>query len=361
MFGSCGKGHLAAQLAYRTEASLVVRTGGPNAGHTVLGEPIVDGHLITFKLRCLPTAAVSRPRAVLALAAGSVVDPVVLADEIALLQRFGRPDLRVLVDPAATILEPHHIQWEHDGRTHLGRNLEGWSTQKGIGAARVDRLQRTAKTAQDWDWSEFGDAVRIANVGGLVRQDLRSGRNVVIETAQGYGLGLHTEYYPKTTSSDCRAIDALADVGYSPWVGRYAGASPSGRDMPQVWIALRPFPIRVAGDSGPLLGETTWEALGLAPEYTTVTQKVRRVGAWDQELVHAAILANGGPAYNVQAVLMMADQIQPGIENTTDQDQWPEEYDELTDYIDKINEAGARVTAVGTGPDTMVFFVGADL
>lgn len=348
MFGSCGKGHLAAQLAARAIEPLVVRTGGPNAGHTVL-----DERGKAYKLRCLPTAAVSNGEALLCLAAGSVIDPVVLAEEIQLVGAFANGRFSVIIDPAATILEPRHLQREKADST-----LTGWSTQKGIGAARADRIHRTAMTARDWNWFEFGDTVRLFPVADLVEQRLRVMRmssdwHVIIETAQGYGLGLHTNYYPKTTSSDCRAIDALADVGVSPW---------SASIIPEVWIALRPYPIRVAGNSGPLHGETTWEALGLEPERTTVTNKIRRVGTWDARLVTDAVRANGGPSTNVGAALMMVDQVVPQIAGMTERDQVfdladsdPAAWETLLGWFKKVEQAGALVRALGTGPATMVF------
>lgn len=346
MFGSCGKGHLAAQLSKRAENPLVIRTGGPNAGHTVVRE---DG--ITFKLRCLPTAVVTNPDAVLALAAGSVIDPIILKAELDLF-----PDAKIWIDPAATILEPHHIEAERDTHpTAMGSFLQGWSTQKGIGAARIERLARRGKIARDWDWSGLGN-VGVSQVELMVR-DWVFDSDVIIETAQGYGLGLHTDYYPKTTSSDCRAIDALADVGFSPW------SLPRDEPAPQVWVALRPYPIRVAGQSGPLFNETTWEELGLPPERTTVTNKIRRVGHWDSYLVDNAIHANGGPADNVHAVLMMADQVVPELAGMTSAHQIADlvtehkhqAWDQYYMWVRRVEVAGAKLQAIGTGPDTMVF------
>ena len=63
---------------------------------------------------------------------------------------------------------------------------------------------------------------------------------------------------------------------------------------------LRTLPIRVAGESGPLFAETTWEQLAdesngyIRPERTTVTNLIRRVGRWDSELAREAVQANGG-------------------------------------------------------------------
>jgi len=133
---------------------------------------------------------------------------------------------------------------------------------------------------------------------------------VQIEGTQGYGLGLHTRHYPQVTSSDCRAIDFMAMAGVSPW-----GANVRQVD---VWVVYRPYPIRVAGNSGPLYRETTWEELGLPQEHTTVTQKVRRVGGWDGALARAALTANGGPSPSVHIAVTMIDQVDDTLAGVTD-------------------------------------------
>ena len=53
-YGSEGKGKVAHCLAVEREATIAVRTGGPNAGHTVIDLPD-DRRLV---LRQLPTAAI---------------------------------------------------------------------------------------------------------------------------------------------------------------------------------------------------------------------------------------------------------------------------------------------------------------
>lgn len=331
-FGSEGKGAAAGQLAARFSHPLVIRTGGPNAGHTVIG---MDGK--THKLRMLPTAAVTNKTATLALSAGSVVDVELLKQECTATDSF------VFVDRSATILTDAHRKSEVEDP-----DMQWGSTREGVGAARADRIHRTAEV-----WGNRSTLSMMTNrVSGMVRQHLRSDAGVVlIEAAQGYGLGLHTDFYPKTTSADCRAIDALADVGISPW-GVNAEL--------EVWIVVRPFPIRVAGDSGPLYAETTWDGLGLAPEYTTVTGKLRRVGLWDSVLLVDAIRANGGgpdtPYPNrVKIWFSMMDQVIPSLTAKTAHDQLTNyELSQLRHYIDLVNDCGARVGAIGTGPDTSI-------
>jgi len=340
-FGSEAKGHVAAQLAARLDSPLVIRTGGPNAGHTVVGP---DGR--THKLRQLPTAVVSNPGATIAISAGSLIDPTVLEREMAEQELDYAYCERLIIDPAATVISDRHKRAEA-----LDQNLSGWSTQKGIGAARADRVMRQADTVQRYYGNRADPWFSQMSVANIARNHLGNGQSVLIEAAQGYGLGLHTKFYPKTTSADCTAIDALADVGLSPWT--LAGLEPL------VWVVVRPYPIRVAGNSGPLAGETTWAELGLEPEHTTVTNKVRRVGHWDPSLVAEAIWANGGPSSNVVVALTMADQVVPAVRGMTTVEDLSalteHDYMKLQRWIDRVEGLGARVRAIGTGPATMIF------
>lgn len=344
-FGSEGKGHCAAELARREHDMMAIRTGGPNAGHTAWGLPRFPIHprqdptrSIEFKFRQLPVAAVVNSRAVVALAARSLVQ-LDLADSEA--KQAGTPAL--LVDRAATVLEPAHTLVESTDAA-----LSWGSTQKGIGAARMDRLHRTARTFADVEHGVRHSRLAGCDVAGLARKILRNGGTVQIEAAQGYGLGLHTEFYPKTTSADCRAIDALADVGLSPW---------EFSDCPlEIWLVVRPNPIRVAGESGPLENETTWSDLGLPEERTTVTNKVRRVGGWDPGLVAEAVRANGGNR-NVRLWMNMADHVFPFLRGATELAVLSQsERRRVSSWVAELaRETNAPVCALGTGPDTAVF------
>jgi adenylosuccinate synthase len=344
-FGSEGKGHLTAELAARSRAdrnSLVIRVGGPNAGHTVWA----DGQ--EYKLRHLPTPIAVRKDYTVALGAQSVINPEVLRAE---LEMF--PGRYVVVDPSATVLEPEHIAAEEgdDVMQNIG------STRKGIGAARAARIRRTARTAFDlWgdQGSELDPRIICSPVSYLAEATLGMGADVIVEGAQGYGLGLHSEFYPHCTSSDCTAMDVLAQAQISPW------AFPNLE--PEVWVAVRPYPIRVAGTSGPLRGETSWAALGLPEERTTVTNKVRRVGSPDWALVADAVRANGGSANpktsRVRLALMMADQVFPELSGLTEVSQLLTLMGDghaVEDYLTMVaEETGARIAAIGTGPETMV-------
>lgn len=320
-FGSEAKGRVAAGIVERSLSQgrqvICIRVGGPNAGHTVY-----DDRGQEWKLRQVPVGIVYPDCAVM-IAAGSEVNPDVLQDELDRLDAAGfKASERVFVDATATVLDQSHIETETGLIGRIG------STGKGIGAARAARIMRTADL--------YGGPVDVATEAQFI---LAQGGDVVIEGTQGYGLGLHAGWYPYCTSGDCRAIDFLAQVGLSPWLYPI-----------KVWAVARTRPIRVAGNSGPLNGETTWGELGLPEERTTVTNKVRRVGQWDMDLVTQAIAANGGPSPRVVLAMTMLDQRWPEVAGVTE---WADLPDEASRWLHDVeNKTGTRIDMIGTGPTT---------
>lgn len=326
-FGSEAKGAATAAICDDAVQSgqevTVVRTGGPNAGHSA-----ADQKGRVWALRQVPAGMVVSDMVQGVIASGSEIEPTVLEDEISMLEEAGfEIRERLTVSDAATIIEPQHSQRELSLVTDIG------STGKGIGAARADRIMRLAKTA-----SETGVDPDILAAANALEKRLNNaarepGSTVVIEGTQGYGLGLHTGFYPQVTSADCRAIDVCAQAGINPW-GVGVGL--------QIHVVVRPYPIRVAGNSGPLFAETTWEDLGQTPELTTVTKKVRRVGLYDAALVDEAVQANSPLA---SLAVSMVDKIDGAVDGDG----------QLTDVgtqflVDLEHRHGVPVMWVGTGP-----------
>lgn len=402
-YGSEAKGAVTAWLARRSIADNprrgvgVIRVAGPNAGHTAY-----DANDQAWALRQIPVGMVVDPRVVGFIAPGSEVDLRVLIGEIIRLEFAGiNITDRLFIDQSVTLLTDEH----HDRETGSDLNARAGSTAKGIGAARSDRLMRTAVTPaqlQDqgspsfreffetaypgmvWDgegefpdtntkfpsWDafvEFWDSLSFCDTTELYRDFLENQGHLVIEGTQGYGLGLHGDCYPQTTSQDCRAVDFLAQAGISPWASYVDGV--------HVWVCARVYPIRVQGNSGPLKDETTWEELGLPPEHTTVTKKVRRVGLWDGELVRNAVLANGGSSRNVRLALTMVDQMFPVVKGETGYEsrEWrlipdhpsfgdpdnpfpADEWDNARKFVEQVErETGANVGYIGTGPNSQIW------
>ena len=356
-FGSEAKGSCAARLAKEwhhngIQSATVIRVAGPNAGHTAY-----DDNGKAWALRQIPVAAVTSPSCRLVIGPGSEIDFGVLADEILSREAAGvEIRNRLWVDEQATIITEEHKQTEADRDMH--RSIG--STAKGIGAARADRIMRTAPIVKDYA-SEFrSSGIQVLRgTGQILMSELRDNPEaaVCIEGTQGYGLGLHAGHYPKCTSSDTRAIDFCS----------LAGIDPVYADDYEVWVVLRTYPIRVAGNSGELKGETSWEALGFAPEHTTVTKKVRRVGTWDPELAAASVFENGGSRV-VKVSLSMADYVVPDCKDFEGDragllsERGQQVTEELDMLIEKVeSDCGAPVYMAGTGPNAFYYPKGAIL
>lgn len=339
-YGSEAKGHVTAQLIrelnYRTGKVINVRVGGPNAGHSAAA--YTTGQVVA--LRTIPIGALVHPDVDLIIAAGSEIDPHVLYHEIDMLEHDHNIAVRhrLYIDQTATILTEQHIEAE----TGSDLNARTGSTNKGIGAARADRIMRRATIARDY---QFAMPLTVGDTQSYLRT---TGDAIVIEGTQGYGLGLHTDRYPQTTSGDCRAIDLCAQSGITPTVDRPI----------HVWLVVRTYPIRVAGNSGPLENELDWKTLAtrnpnIQPEYTTVTKKMRRVGEWDAELVREAIQANGGTGNHLSICLMFADYLDETIYGIDDRALL--DIPALAKIAELERDMGQRVAMLGTSPTTVIW------
>lgn len=347
-YGSEGKGAIAAYLSASQDHLFAVRVGGPNAGHTVLGRCTSDCARHApgehpWRLRHIPVAAVVNLRAQLHIAAGSEVDPEVLYEEVVALDKAGYDvSHRLTVSEQATVILPDHVAQER-----MSRLLEETgSTCKGVGAARADRLWRHAPIVRDriHDFPVFEDFASTQTPMAA----LHDGMKVLIEGTQGYGLGLHTPAYPQVTSGDATALDFLAQAQVTPWSFPFGWFS--------IFVVFRTHPIRVAGNSGPLSGETTWNELGLEEELTTVTRKVRRVGEWDGNLARQAMYANGAPSPRVHAVLTMADHVVPALAGrfSTD-DVPPADVEAAAKLLARLEaDVGQPFAIIGTGPRSVI-------
>lgn len=272
-YGSEGKGKVAHWLARERQAAVAVRTGGPNAGHTVIDE--ADHPLV---LRQLPTSAIL-PGVTCVLGPGSYIDVDILLAEIS---KTGLPHDRLLIDPNATVISQADMQKERESTL---RALIG-STQSGTGAAVIKRIERANSQSLAKNNSRIARYVR--PVSQFLRMRLSNGQRVILEGTQGFGLSLlHSPSYPYVTSRDTTAAAFVSEVGLSPL------------DVDEIVMVLRSFPIRVSGNSGPLLNEIDWDTITKQSgskdpliEYTSVTRTIRRVARFDADIVRAAIRVN---------------------------------------------------------------------
>lgn len=328
-FGSEGKGKICAYLSLRDDVDAVVRCGSTNSGHTV----IIDDR--KWELRMIPAGFIN-PRSALMLPAGAIIDPWILQREI---QETGVTRDRLIIDKNAGILEPSDIDFEKQ------MNLVGQfgSTQSGVGYAISRRVLRKADFRLAKDVKALLDCATVADVSAKVNELLESGRKVIIEGTQGFGLSLyHTPHYPYATSRDTTAAGFLAEVGVSP------------RYVDDVIVAFRTFPIRVGGNSGPLSNEVTWNyvqhysgcpyPLG---ELTTTTKRLRRVAKFDTVILKRAVMINGA----TKLAMHGADYLDFGNKLQTDFEMLAPA---TKDFVCQVEHAmGVPIAFIGTGPENL--------
>lgn len=272
-FGSEGKGKVAHFMAQEQDADVAIRVGGSNSGHTVISERGEE-----LKFQHLPTAAIL-PDVTCVLGAGSYIDLDVFEREVDYL---GLTPDRVMVDPNAMVITEDDKEAEREARLQESVG----STLSGTGAAleRRVRRERPRHVAQDEErLQKFVQPVK-----SFLRDSLNRGERIILEGTQGYGLSnLHAPDYPFATSRDTTAAGFVSEAGISPI------------DVGEVVLVLRAFPIRVAGNSGPLPREIDWETIKQdagyprpIKEFTTVTGRERRVARFDPDIVKKAIKVN---------------------------------------------------------------------
>lgn len=322
-YGSEGKGVIVHHLA--DDFQVHVRVGGPQAGHSFMHDNVL------YKMRCIPCGWTNLG-ATLVIGRGAVIDPDVLVDELAMISKVD-PLIydRLFVDTAAwCVSNADRINAKVDRTTQ-----RYGATGEGVGQARVRRLARDLN-----DDLRFGSVAAGYGLSRLVHSDtvsllnwLRGSRSILLEGTQGAGLSLIHGPWPYTTNHDTSAAQLAADCGLPPDA------------IDDVLLVMRTYPIRVAGNSGPLEHEIDWEILSArlgreVREYTTVTNRQRRIGEWEDGVIRLARMINGAK----HAALTFADYLDPEVEGLKTLSPI------VTQFIRLIEERHAfKVMFVGTG------------
>jgi adenylosuccinate synthase len=324
-FGSEGKGVIVAHIA--DQFNVHVRVGGPNAGHSFYHE---DKKWVMQQIPC----GWINPNAVLYIGPAGMVYPRIFKEEIDAIESAGY-DIRnrLFINPHTSILDEHHFQRE--GGTEGSLHHRIGSTGEGCGACRMDRLKRDPAS-----FRRAGDVDDIPWLQKLVGTPKQLGDwNVLLEGTQGFGLSLIHGAWPFVTTGCTGAAQLLADSGM-PW-----GA------MKDVIAVVRTYPIRVAGTSGPMEGELTWdymsERIGRpVKEITTVTKKVRRIGGWDEARFLYMCEINRPTAI----ALTFLDYLDPKME---DADALTSEASRMVSYVESLANCPVKYVGVG-GPQWKV-------
>ncbi|MCZ7385044.1 MAG: adenylosuccinate synthase [Candidatus Methanoperedens sp.] len=311
-FGDEGKGKIVDMLA--SQYDIVARfQGGDNAGHTVVAEGK------TYKLHLIPSGVLFDAR--LLIGPGTVMNPNILMDEIAMLAGNGVEvtPAKLGIDAKTSIIMPYHVAL--DTLRESKRAVKIGTTSRGIGFAYIDKVGRDeiqmadiadenrfrkrlaeivpqkenaikelggdteiARSEVD-EYLEIGKKLKpyITDVSKEINLALKHGKNILAEGAQGTHLDIIHGTQKFVTSSSTVAGSACASLGVGP------------KKVDKVIGVIKAYITRVG--EGPLpteqkneVGEHLREK---GREFGTTTGRPRRCGWFDLPLAGKSINLNG--------------------------------------------------------------------
>lgn len=335
-YGSEGKGAVVAHIA--NDYDVHVRVGSPNAGHTIYwnGEKHV--------MQSIPCGWIN-PNAKIVIGRGALINIKQFMKELGHILHY-YPDFmsRLYIDAEAGILDEKFHEAEGGTEGEMHRRIG--STGEGVGPARVARINRDLNEFRQFKHvaEELGIAeCMVENTPRMIADEQDLGKNILIEGTQGSGLSLLHSHYPYCTSIDTNAAGIISEVGIAP------------ARVTDVILVLRTYPIRVAGNSGPMKNEISWEELNMRmgvaidPEKTTVTKKVRRIAEWDDDLFRQSCILNEPTEF----ALTFADYIDPKIYGVDSKEEVLKS-EPLRKFLQEHGLDCEKLKLIGTGPSTMV-------
>jgi adenylosuccinate synthase len=324
-YGSEGKGNICSHLAHEYE--VLLRVGGPNAGHMVAHPP--------YKYVKIPSGTGSNEKAKILIGPGATIWVPTILKEIA---DHGLKKDRIVIDENAMIIE-------HSDRNFESQNIDSiGSTKQGVGAA-------TARKIVGREQEHMGAPVQLARehpdlkefVGSTARElenAYASRKRIMLEGTQGTSLSLHHGPYPYVTSRETTASGCLADAGIA------------ASRVRRIVMITRTYPIRVGGTSGPLAIEieakTVSERSGRPlseiekTEVGTVSGKKRRIAEFDWEQLRNSATLNGA----TDIALTFADYLAAENQNALRFDQLSSETKSFIAEVEQVANATVSLISV---------------
>jgi adenylosuccinate synthase len=313
-WGDEGKGKIIDVLG--SGVDLVARyQGGNNAGHTV----IVDGRKVVLHL--IPSGILHE--GVLCLVGnGVVIDPREMVEEIEMLEAAGVDDVRdrLRLSENAHLIMPYHRKLDRMMEVRRGDNKIG-TTGRGIGTAYGDKVARQgirlvdlkdkdrfrrlvstvspfyqhvfASYGEDmWTVDDVVDEVwrdrdalwpLVTDGVTLINNQLKAGKRVLAEGAQGILLDVDFGTYPFVTSSNPSPGGVCTGLGVSP------------RAVDEVAGVVKAYSTRVG--SGPFPTEMETElgekVRAWGGEFGATTGRARRCGWFDCPALRRSLQIGG--------------------------------------------------------------------
>jgi adenylosuccinate synthase len=329
-WGDEGKGKITDVLT--PEYDIIARfQGGPNAGHTL------EFNGIKHVLHTIPSG-IFHPDKVNVIGNGVIIDPRILAREIAgLRERGAKPEKNLFISKRAHLILPSHRLIDNVFEDSKGNSKIG-STLKGIGPAYTDKVARHGLRVGDLMLADFRERYeqlkkehfRIVNsyqpdkellkIEGLLFEDyeklwfdgldyisdielidseifinksIREGKRILAEGAQGTMLDIDFGTYPYVTSSNTISAGVCSGLGISPdKIGKVFGVFKAYCTR----VGSGPFPTELLDITGDRLREN-------GKEFGSTTGRPRRCGWIDIPALHYAVMLNGV----TDLVMMKAD------------------------------------------------------
>ena len=311
-WGDEGKGKIVDYFA--GEYDVIARfQGGPNAGHTLyVGDKKVVLHQIP--------SGVFHANTVNLIGNGVVLDPVTLKKECDIVAAFGI-DLKknLFISERTHLILPTHRALDKAAELSKGTQKIG-STLKGIGPTYMDKTGRnglrvgdlldknfttayiklrlkhqklldnysfnediTAWEEEFFEALEFLKQLNIVNGEYFINEQLKAGKKVLAEGAQGTMLDIDFGTFPYVTSSNTISAGVCNGLGVAP------------QQIRDVIGVTKAYCTRVGGGPFPteLENETGEELRKIGNEFGATTGRPRRCGWIDLVALNFACMING--------------------------------------------------------------------
>jgi adenylosuccinate synthase len=310
-WGDEGKGKVVDLLA--DQSHIVARyQGGANAGHTL----VVDGK--KYILHLIPSG-ILHEHVICVIGNGVVIDPVALMEEIELLESSGISVRgRLKISHKAHLIMPYHKLLDQLQE----RDQKVGTTGRGIGPAYIDKYSRTGirivdlldrvvleeklrrgiAEKNDWfrkvydapeldvektvaEYMEFDKRIDeyITDTTAYINEAWRSGKNLLLEGAQGALLDIDHGTYPFVTSSSPTSGGACTGLGLPPTA--ITGVTGIAKAY-CTRVGNGPFPTELLDDTGERLRQEGWE-------FGSTTGRPRRCGWLDLFALKYSAMING--------------------------------------------------------------------
>jgi len=314
-WGDEGKGKIVD--LYAEDAKVIARfQGGNNAGHTL----VVKGEQTILHL--IPSG-ILHDHKVCIIGNGVVVDPLVLIEEIESLRNRGLfpSDTRLFVSEKAHTIMPYHRQLDLAREAHRSGKKIG-TTGRGIGPAYEDKISRVGIRICDLldeslfreklalnveeknfyltrlfgeapikeqdifdEYQGYAEKIRpyVADTSLILEQEIKLGKPILFEGAQGCHLDIEHGTYPYVTSSSTVAGNASCGTGIGPSF------------LHEIVGICKAYTTRVG--EGPFLTELNDEIGNrlqqVGQEFGATTGRRRRCGWLDMVLIKQAVRVSG--------------------------------------------------------------------